>query len=418
MSLIEEGSGGKPKEYVKLVTDPESGEEQAYASTAHLQNRSHFGRFGSAGQVYRGSLDVNCEAGHAGSHGHSGPATHFFTAEGESEVQQTPLCPKHLEKAREHAYTTGKNITVRPIRPQDVEPFKRTRGIERLEIRTGLEGILLSSGLSGEDAIVARKTSELGGKAGKTASPRDLADSRTEEEKDTALERILKNPSPRSSSSLVANPPPSGAEPLRSKTNLTYGKNLGRDSNFTPERSSRGGRKRTANKLVAGEGRELLGEGTGLVDAAFRHYVLRTEDPKDLETVLGMSEEEHNIALDTIHMAKERENLGIPQEGIVPRGFAKGTITRRERPTGEDADPAVVEVQIAQPKNRAVQIDASVKPPAPSTFSTLETTMERIAESQEGRAEAERASEEMTKKLRRIESFKTGKDGDSRKELE
>jgi hypothetical protein len=408
---IEGGSAGKTPEYTRLVDDPETGEQKAISSTEHLHNRPSFGRFGPAGQVYRGSSDISCEASHPGAHGHSGPATHFFTAEGETEEQRSALCANHLTKAQEHAYKTGKMITVRPIRPEDVEKFKIQRAAQKLEIRTGLEGILLSSGLTGEDAIVARKTAELGGRRGKSASATDLADSRTEDEKATALESALKNPSPRSKPNNDFEPIPS-----RTKLDIVRGQPITALPNLTDEQRSRGGRKKTARKLVAGEGTQPLGEGTGSVDAAFRHYVLGTSTDEDVDTILNMSTEEHNIALDTINMARERENLGIPQEGIVSRGFAKGSILRRERPV-EDEDPTVIETQIDQPRNRSVRIAASIKPIPEETYGGLEAEMTRIAQKKAEEAANRQAIAGVSARQREIEAFKTGNHGDGRREL-
>lgn len=391
----------KEPKFVELVNNPETGEQQAVADTSHLKERRNQGIY-EGGRVIRSSSDINCEATHASGHGHSGPATHFFTAEGESEEQATPLCARHLAVAQEHAYANNKNIDVRSIKPDDARKYKLLSSTRNLEIRTAMEGILLSKGLTGEDALVGRHREALGasGKPPADATAEILA-RRTPEEKKTALEAALekarsgeKGYTPKPLEKAFSDSPAKDKEHEPAKYMLF---NLG-----TPEQKARGGKKTTRAKLAPGEGQEPLGEGKGLVDAAFRYYVHRSEDPKDLEAVMNMSEEEHNAALDSINSARERESLGIPQEGIKPRGFSKQTYTTRQAHT---TGPVVMTYNQV-PGNRAISVTAPIKPAPEKTYGGIISAMEGIAE--RGSSAPEPQSQ--------IEHFQKGH-GESRNEL-
>ena len=362
----------EPK-FVSLVTDPISGEQQALPDTSHLQNRPLRGIYSEDGRTLRGALDINCEATHAGGHGHSGPATHFVTADGESDEQATPVCAAHLSKIQEHAYTHGKNIDVRPIQDSDVQSYKLLSATRNLEIRTAMEGHLLSKGATGQAALEAALERARMGEGGRAPKKESSAE-----------------------------------KPKRKRSNFLdkYHQQV------TAEQRSRGGSKRTRIKLERGVGQEPLGEGTGLVDAGFREYVLGTGTDEDRAALEASTTEEHNTVIDSINSAREREEKGIPQEGIRPRGFSKGTYQIVDKIPTEEADITIHTF----PMSKAFSVPVQIKP-VEERGAKVTSELERIAEKQSAEADVQERQEQAVKKIRAIEHFKTGH-GEARKDSE
>lgn len=396
----------EPK-FVSLVTDPISGEQQALPDTSHLQNRPLRGIYSEDGRTLRGALDINCEATHAGGHGHSGPATHFVTADGESDEQATPVCAAHLSKIQEHAYTHGKNIDVRPIQDSDVQSYKLLSATRNLEIRTAMEGHLLSKGATGQEALVGRTREALGASGKSYDATSEALSRRSPEEQTTALEAALERArmgeggrAPKKESSVE--------KPKRKRSNFfdKYHQQV------TAEQRSRGGRKRTRTKLERGVGQEPLGEGTGLVDAGFREYVLGTGTDADRAALEASTTEEHNTVIDSINSAREREEKGIPQEGIRPRGFSKGTYQIVDKIPTEEADITIHTF----PMSKAYSVPVQIKP-VEERGAKVTSELERIAEKQSAEADVQERQAQAVNKIRAIEHFKTGH-GEARKDSE
>jgi hypothetical protein len=137
---------------------------------------------------------IDCEATESRDiGGHSGPATHFIQMPGEREDQREAVCAVHHAKLTAAALERGEyNISSSRIHPDDVQKHLALRGIQEREKRTYMERNLVHQGLSGEDALFARTSEELGKGGGSGATHlEEVKARRTESERTDALARAL-----------------------------------------------------------------------------------------------------------------------------------------------------------------------------------------------------------------------------------
>lgn len=314
----------------------EHGPTESTADTADLMDPIKRQSFSPELQthVIKGHLD--CEATHSGALGHSGPATHFVQLQGESEDQQTPVCDAHLGKVIENSISRGEyGVSKRRIHPEDVGKFAAWRGVQEREKRTYLERALYNKGMRGEDALVGRRSEELGKGGGERSSHiEEVKARRTPEEQASTLERALDRVR-------LGGGHPGGASAPTVDVN---GKDLTLGESYAHVAALRH-KTEPENYYLAGvKNAEGTTETVGKPTRRFnlnRAGVPNTRGgrkPKDRseawdtsnENLPGYTEAEMTANPELRKSHEERKAAGIPVEGIRPRGFSKSNSKRIE----------------------------------------------------------------------------------------
>lgn len=314
----------------------EHGPTESTADTADLMDPIKRQSFSPELQthVIKGHLD--CEATHSGALGHSGPATHFVQLQGESEDQQTPVCDAHLGKVIENSVSRGEyGVSKRRIHPEDVGKFAAWRGVQEREKRTYLERALYNNGMRGEDALVGRRSEELGKGGGERSSHiEEVKARRTPEEQASTLERALDRVR-------LGGGHPGGASAPTVDVNgkdLTLGESYAHVAALRhktePENYYLAGVKNAegTTETVGTPTRRINLNKAGVPNTRGGRKSKDRSEAWDTsnENLPGYTEAEMTANPELRKSHEERKAAGIPVEGIRPRGFSKTNNRRIE----------------------------------------------------------------------------------------
>jgi len=314
----------------------EHGPTESTADTADLMDPIKRQSFSPELQthVIKGHLD--CEATHSMALGHSGPATHFVQLQGESEDQQTPVCDAHLGKIIENSVSRGEyGVSKRRIHPEDVGKFAAWRGVQEREKRTYLERALYNKGMRGEDALVGRRSEELGKGGGERSSHiEEVKARRTPEEQASTLERALER-------ARISGGHPGGAS---APTVDVDGKDMTLGESYAyvaalrhktePENYYSAGFKNDegTTETVGTPTRRFNLNKAGVPNTRGGRKPKNRSEAWDTsnENLPGYTKAEMDANPELRKSHEERKAAGIPVEGIRPRGFSKTNNRRIE----------------------------------------------------------------------------------------